>query len=101
MIVSARDQAKVGEVFWVVVEHFYTPKGSHLCEKEYCVCRAEVQKLLPKWDEMVLHGPGPDGYWQLHYYKNKDIGKRCSGRREKLPSMPLSLPRRMTGFGPA
>lgn len=75
MIVSARDRAKVGDVFWVVVEHFYTPKDSPLCETEYCVCRAEVYKLLPQWDEMVLHGPGPDGYRQLHYCKNKNIGK--------------------------
>lgn len=58
-----------------MVEHFYTPKDSHLCEKEYCVCKTEVYKLLPRWDEMVLHGPGPDGYQQLHYYKNKDIGR--------------------------
>lgn len=72
---NARDRAKVGEVFWVVVERFYTPKDSHLCEKEYCVCKTEVYKLLPRWDEMVLHGPGPDGYQQLHYYKNKDIGR--------------------------
>lgn len=72
---NARDRAKVGEVFWVVVEHFYTPKDSHLCEKEYCVCKTEVYKMLPRWDEMVLHGPGPDGYRQLHYYKNKDIGR--------------------------
>ena len=72
---NARDRAKVGEVFWVVVEHFYTPKDSYLCEKEYCVCKTEVYKLLPRWDEMVLHGPGPDGYQQLHYYKNKDIGR--------------------------
>ena len=80
-IVNARDRAKVGEVFWVVVEHFYTPKDSYLCEKEYCVCKTEVYKLLPRWDEMVLHGPGPDGYQQL-------------------PSMPLSSPRRTIGCGP-
>ena len=69
-------QGKIGDLFWVVVEHFYTSKGSFICKKEYCVCEAEVKELIPEWDEMVLRGPGPDGYRQIHYYKNKDIGKK-------------------------
>lgn len=75
MIVSARDRAKVGEVLWVVEEHFYTPVGSCISEKEYCVCSSEVVRLFPKWDEMALHTRGADGYLHLHYYKNKDIGR--------------------------
>jgi hypothetical protein len=96
--VSARDRAKVGEVLWVVEEHFYTPVGSCISEKEYCVCSSEVVRLFPKWDEMALHTRGADGYLHLHYYKNKDIGS--SGHRGKLPSMPLSSPRRTIGCGP-
>lgn len=97
---NARDRAKVGEVFWVVVEHFYTPKDSHLCEKEYCVCKTEVYKLLPRWDEMVLHGTGPDGYQQLHYYKNKDIGRTVFRTPKEAALYALELTKKNDRCGP-
>lgn len=80
---STRDRAQVGDVFWLVVEHFYTPEGSPLVEKEYCVVSGTVSRLLPKWDEMALTGLGPDGYTQMHYYKIKDIGKRVFRTRKE------------------
>ena len=81
---SAKDRAKVGDVFWIVVENFYKPEGSHLVDKEYCVVSGTVSKLLTEWDEMVLTGPG-SGY---------------SGSGGKPPCTPESLPKRTTGCGP-
>lgn len=55
MAIYTRYQAKVGEVFWVVVEHFYTPKDSCLCEKEYCckryICCEIYRMLMDKYQE--------------------------------------------------
>ncbi len=71
---SARERAKAGDVFWFVTEHIYTPRGSCLPEKEYCVSSGTVSKL--HGDEMQLSAAGPDGYARVAFYKFADIGKR-------------------------
>lgn len=80
---STREHVKIGDIFWLVVEHLYTTQDGLFVKKEYCVTSGTVSKLLSRWDEMVLTGPGPDGYNLMHYYKLKDIGKRIFRTRKE------------------
>ena len=80
---STREHVKVGDIFWLVVEHLYTTQDGLFVKKEYRVTSGTVSKLLSRWDEMVLTGPGPDGYNLMHYYKLKDIGKQIFRTRKE------------------